>query len=189
MGPAPGLQESLEEQLELLHAWHAWLLNELSHFKSKFRGSGGTLLGAADHQNFSAGTHTGCSAAPGGAGTRRAGCAAGLMPRPALGAVAGVENFFYEGPLRLRMPVSMELDSDGAFSFDLPLPSPIGDFGKVPGAHASSLHQACFAGMLGTALTCLLAGLAAVCRWLQVPGGASPPAAAGAVDQLGAQPG
>lgn len=45
----------LEEQVEVLHAWHAWMLQELSHFKSKFGGAGGTLLGAASARGFSAG--------------------------------------------------------------------------------------------------------------------------------------
>jgi hypothetical protein len=47
---------------------------------------------------------------------------------------AGVENAFYEGPLRLRLPVAMQLDPDGAFSFELPLPSPEGGLGKVRGS-------------------------------------------------------
>ena len=45
--------------------------------------------------------------------------------------VAGFENAVYEGPLRLRLPVSMQLDADGAFSFEAPLPSPSGNLGKV----------------------------------------------------------
>ena len=45
----------LQEQLEVLHAWHAWMLQELSHFKSKFQGAGGTLLGAASSRGFSGG--------------------------------------------------------------------------------------------------------------------------------------
>ncbi len=45
----------LEEQLEVLHAWHAWMLQELAHFKSKFQSAGGTLLGAASSRGFSAG--------------------------------------------------------------------------------------------------------------------------------------
>lgn len=44
---------------------------------------------------------------------------------------AGVENAFYEGPLRLRLPVAMQLDPDGAFSFELPLPSPEGNLSQV----------------------------------------------------------
>ena len=48
-----------------------------------------------------------------------------------LPAPAGVENAFYEGPLRLRLPVSMQLDPDGAFSFEVPLPSATGKFGTV----------------------------------------------------------
>jgi len=44
---------------------------------------------------------------------------------------AGVENAFYEGPLRLRLPVAMKLDPDGAFSFELPLPSPEGALSVV----------------------------------------------------------
>lgn len=43
----------------------------------------------------------------------------------------GVENLFYEGPLRVRVPVSMQLDADGAFSFDIPLPSAEGAIGEV----------------------------------------------------------
>lgn len=85
--------ESLEEQRELLQAWHSWMLRELDLFKSKFRGAGATLLGAGDCRGFS----------------------------------LGFENAFYEGPLRLRMPVAMQLDPDGAFSFELPLPSPDGN--------------------------------------------------------------
>jgi hypothetical protein len=42
-----------------------------------------------------------------------------------------VENAFYEGPLRLRLPVAMQLDPDGAFSFEAPLPSPEGSLGMV----------------------------------------------------------
>ena len=45
------------------------------------------------------------------------------------GVVAGVENSHYEGPLRLRLPVSMPLDQDGAISFEIPLPSPAGSLG------------------------------------------------------------
>jgi hypothetical protein len=42
-----------------------------------------------------------------------------------------MENAFYEGPLRLRVPVNMQLDADGAFSFDVPLPSAEGALGEV----------------------------------------------------------
>lgn len=44
---------------------------------------------------------------------------------------AGVENAYYEGPLRVRLPVNMKLDADGAFSFEAPLPSPEGALGQV----------------------------------------------------------
>lgn len=44
---------------------------------------------------------------------------------------AGVENAFYEGPLRLRLPVAMQLDPDGAFSFELPLPNAEGNLTQV----------------------------------------------------------
>ncbi|GAB4822561.1 hypothetical protein N2152v2_009607 [Parachlorella kessleri] len=98
----------LDEQLEILHAWHAWMLQELSHFKSKFQGAGGTLLGAASSRGFS----------------------------------GGVENAFYEGPLRLRMPVNMQLDADGAFSFEVPLPSPEGAIGEFVDALKSRLVPA-----------------------------------------------
>lgn len=47
------------------------------------------------------------------------------------GLVAGIENSHYEGPLRLRMPVSVPLDQDGAFSFEIPLPSASGSLGVV----------------------------------------------------------
>lgn len=50
--------------------------------------------------------------------------------RAALPCGAGVENAFYEGPLRIRVPVTMQLDADGAFSFDIPLPSPDGAIGE-----------------------------------------------------------
>jgi len=40
-----------------------------------------------------------------------------------------VENAYYEGPLRLRLPVNMQLDA--AFSFEAPLPSPEGALGQV----------------------------------------------------------
>lgn len=93
----PSLQEGLNEQLEVLHAWHAWMLRELSHFKSKFRGAAATLLGAGDQHGFS----------------------------------MGVENAHYEGPLRVRLPVNMQLDADGAFSFVVPLPGPSGNIGTV----------------------------------------------------------
>ncbi|KAI3429707.1 hypothetical protein D9Q98_005792 [Chlorella vulgaris] len=89
------LVESLDEQREVLQAWHSWVLRELDHFKSKFKGAAATLLGAGDVRGFS----------------------------------LGVENAFYEGPLRLRLPVAMQLDRDGAFSFELPLPSPEGSLG------------------------------------------------------------
>jgi hypothetical protein len=89
-------QESLEEQQEVLHAWHSWVLRELDLFKSKFRGAAATLLGAGDCRGFS----------------------------------LGVENAYYEGPLRLRLPVNMQLDADGAFSFEAPLPSPEGALGQ-----------------------------------------------------------
>ncbi len=42
-----------------------------------------------------------------------------------------MENAFYEGPLRVRVPVNMQLDADGAFSFDVPLPSAEGALGDV----------------------------------------------------------
>ncbi|EFN59785.1 hypothetical protein CHLNCDRAFT_56574 [Chlorella variabilis] len=85
--------ESLDEQREVLNAWHSWMLRELDLFKSKFRGAAATLLGAGDVRGFS----------------------------------LGFENAFYEGPLRVRLPVAMQLDPDGAFSFELPLPSPEGN--------------------------------------------------------------
>ncbi|PSC68967.1 hypothetical protein C2E20_7463 [Micractinium conductrix] len=88
--------ESLEEQREVLQAWHGWILRELDLFKAKFRGAAASLLGAGDTRGFS----------------------------------LGVENAFYEGPLRLRLPVAMQLDRDGAFSFELPLPSPEGNLAK-----------------------------------------------------------
>ena len=47
------------------------------------------------------------------------------------GLVAGIENSHYEGPLRLRLPVSVPLDQDGAISFEIPLPSPAGSLGVV----------------------------------------------------------
>lgn len=47
------------------------------------------------------------------------------------GVVAGIENSHYEGPLRLRLPVSLKPDQDGAINFDLPLPSPSGSLGVV----------------------------------------------------------
>ncbi|KAH7615566.1 hypothetical protein Ndes2526B_g09687 [Nannochloris sp. 'desiccata'] len=89
------MKETVVDELEVLHAWHAFALRELQHFKSKFRGAAGTVLAAADCQGFS----------------------------------GGVENCFYEGPLRLRFPLNIKLDQDGAFSFDLPLPSPAGKLG------------------------------------------------------------
>lgn len=91
------MKESVADELEVLHAWHAFAQQELQHFKSKFRGAAGTVLTAADRTGFS----------------------------------AGVENFYYEGPLRLRVPVSIQLDQDGAVSFELPLPSPEGKLGVV----------------------------------------------------------
>jgi hypothetical protein len=91
------MRASVAGELEVLHAWHAFALQELKHFKGKYRGGGGTLLAAADRHGFS----------------------------------AGIENCFYEGPLRLRVPVAMRLDPDGAFSFDLPLPGPTGKLGVV----------------------------------------------------------
>jgi hypothetical protein len=45
------------------------------------------------------------------------------------GVVAGIENSHYEGPLRLRMPMSLPTDQDGAISFEIPLPSPAGSLG------------------------------------------------------------
>ena len=36
----------------------------------------------------------------------------------------GVEGVSYEGPLRVRLPVKKELDADGSFSFEIPLPNP-----------------------------------------------------------------
>ena len=57
---------------------------------------------------------------------------------------AGFENAFYEGPLRLRLPVQMSMDTDGAFSFDVPLPTPSGKLGKVQvSRHASYAHPYC----------------------------------------------
>lgn len=89
------MKDSISDELELLHAWHAFALRELQHFKSKFRGAAGTLLAAADYKGFS----------------------------------AGIENCFYEGPLRMRLPISVKIDPDGAVSFDLPLPTPQGALG------------------------------------------------------------
>jgi hypothetical protein len=101
-GPQSHPDETVEEaranvegEFELLRAWHAFALRELSHFKSKFRGAGGTVLAAADAHGFS----------------------------------AGMEHCHYEGPLKIRLPVSMQVDADGAFSFILPLPSPEGGLG------------------------------------------------------------
>lgn len=51
----PTRQETLEEQQEVLRAWHGWVLRELDHFKSKFRGAAATLLGAGDVRGFSLG--------------------------------------------------------------------------------------------------------------------------------------
>ncbi|KAK9802713.1 hypothetical protein WJX73_010173 [Symbiochloris irregularis] len=45
----------LEVQLEVLRAWHAWLLGALRHFKGKFRGSSATLIAAADCRGFATG--------------------------------------------------------------------------------------------------------------------------------------
>ena len=45
------------------------------------------------------------------------------------GVVAGIDNSHYEGPLRLRMPMSLPTDQDGAISFEIPLPSPAGSLG------------------------------------------------------------
>ena len=49
------MQETLEEQQEVLHAWHSWVLRELDLFMSKFRGAAATLLGAGDCRGFSLG--------------------------------------------------------------------------------------------------------------------------------------
>lgn len=140
----------------MLQAWHGWILRELDLFKAKFRGAAASLLGAGDTRGFSLG---GCANSAGD-GTRGAGCvwrpdcacgsyclqsACGQRSRSGQAAVctraprsrspralpAGVENVFYEGPLRLRLPVAMQLDRDGAFSFELPLPSPEGNLAKV----------------------------------------------------------
>lgn len=53
--PPSRLQESLDEQREVLNAWHSWMLRELDLFKSKFRGAAATLLGAGDVRGFSLG--------------------------------------------------------------------------------------------------------------------------------------
>lgn len=91
------MKEAVAEDFEVLHAWHAFALKELQHFKSKFKGAAGTAIVAADSSGFS----------------------------------GGIENCYYEGPLRLRLPVSIRLDQDGAVSFQLPLPSPQGTLGVV----------------------------------------------------------
>lgn len=54
-----------------------------------------------------------------------------LLAADKSGLVAGIENSHYEGPLRLRLPVSVPLDQDGAISFEIPLPSPAGSLGVV----------------------------------------------------------
>lgn len=54
------------------------------------------------------------------------------------GLVAGIENSHYEGPLRLRLPVAVPLDQDGAISFEIPLPSPAGSLGVV--SYSSNLR-------------------------------------------------
>jgi hypothetical protein len=94
-GPGDAPAAGAAAELEVLHAWHAFALRELGHFKSKFRGAGATVLAAADRGGFS----------------------------------AGLENAHYEGPLRLRLPVALALDADGACSFELPLPGPAGRLG------------------------------------------------------------
>ncbi|KDD71381.1 hypothetical protein H632_c5163p0, partial [Helicosporidium sp. ATCC 50920] len=84
--------EELHEELEVLHAWNAWVHRELDHFKSRYAAGAATVLAAANARGFS----------------------------------AGLESAFYEGPLRLRLPLALRLDADGALSFDCPLPSPQG---------------------------------------------------------------
>ena len=54
------LQESKEEQLEVLSAWRTFTVRELGHFKSKFRGAGATMLGAGDKAGFSLGEGAAC---------------------------------------------------------------------------------------------------------------------------------
>jgi hypothetical protein len=75
------MQESLEEQREVLNAWHGWILRELDIFKSKFRGAAATLLGAGDVRGFSMGQNTGSSSASPGWQTASHGQEIGLRCR------------------------------------------------------------------------------------------------------------
>lgn len=49
----------MDEQFELLQAWHAWVSREVGHFKSKFRGAAATVLGAANCRGFTLGERAG----------------------------------------------------------------------------------------------------------------------------------
>lgn len=91
------VKKSVDGDLDVLHAWHAFVQKELQHFKSKFHGASGTVILAADHHGFS----------------------------------AGCEDSYYEGPLRMRLPLSVQTDQDGSFSFEVPLPTPQGKLGIV----------------------------------------------------------
>lgn len=46
------MKDTVSDELEVLHAWHAFALRELQHFKSKFKGAAGTVLAAADYTGF-----------------------------------------------------------------------------------------------------------------------------------------
>lgn len=72
-GPPPCSQETLAEQQEVLRAWHGWVLRELDHFKSKFRGAAASLLGAGDCRGFSLGARVGGTGTAGTAGCRALG--------------------------------------------------------------------------------------------------------------------
>ena len=76
--------------------------------------------------------------------------------------ISGVENAFYEGPLRLRLPVNMRLDPDGAFSFELPLPSPQGNLSVVSLWQPLSFIVQCF-GDKGCVDWLLAASVAVLC--------------------------
>lgn len=107
------MKKSIDGDLDVLHAWHAFVQKELQHFKSKFHGASGTVLLAADHHGFS----------------------------------AGCEDSYYEGPLRLRLPLSVRTDQDGSFSFEVPLPTPQGNLGIVSaslGKKLGDLKEALF---------------------------------------------
>ena len=126
------MRDTIAEDLEVLHAWHVFALRELDHFKSKFKTAGGTVLLAADKQGVVAGIENShyevCCCCARECGSPNSPI---VLNRPIVSFTICARSFArsMQGPLRLRLPLSLPTDQDGAISFEIPLPSPAGSLG------------------------------------------------------------